>query len=258
MKPLIIASKKDPAGMNIVENLKKLNCKIPIYLTENELIHAESIDENLEADFIIFASKHQSIKNIPSLTVHTVGNFGEAKFGGQKQKLCPASSKLTKHFFQNLSKNSKKLDYEISLEVTHHGPLIKTPCLFIEIGSVLSQWKDKKAGEIIAKTILDSLSSFQEKNFLTAIGIGGPHYCPNFNQIQLEKKYAISYIFPQYNLPLTEYLVKEAISKTKEKVDLFIVDWKGLGNLEIKNQTLKTLEKFNLPIFKTKQAKSVN
>jgi D-aminoacyl-tRNA deacylase len=255
MKPLIIASKKDPAGMNIIENLKSLNCKFPIYLTDKEIIHAENIDEELEADFIIFASKHQSEKSFNSLTVHTVGNFGEAKFGGKIGKICPASSKITKHFFQTLFKNSKNLDYQVSLETTHHGPLIKTPCLFIEIGSSLTQWKDKTAGKIIAQTILDSLSSFQEKSYKTAIGIGGPHYCPNFNKIQLQEKYALSHIIPQYNLPLTSSMIKEAISKTKEKIEILIIDWKGLGNSQERNSQLEILKEFNLPIIKTKEAK---
>jgi len=52
MKYLIIASKKDPAGMNIIENLKKLNCQIPIHLVETEIIHTENIDKKFDTDFI--------------------------------------------------------------------------------------------------------------------------------------------------------------------------------------------------------------
>ncbi|MBI2628605.1 hypothetical protein HYW74_00800 [Candidatus Pacearchaeota archaeon] len=56
MKPIIIASKKDPAGMNIVENLKKSNCKIPIYLVDVDIVHAESIDKQILILLYLLAS----------------------------------------------------------------------------------------------------------------------------------------------------------------------------------------------------------
>jgi D-aminoacyl-tRNA deacylase len=258
MKTIILASEKDLAGMNIIKNLKELKCKIPIKIIPNELIFSENCDKDLDADFIIFASKHQSEKEVHTLTVHPVGNWKNADFGGKSNKVCPSSSLILKHFFQILSKNSKSLNYKVSLEATHHGPLINTPCLFIEIGSTKNQWEDKKAGEVIAKTIIESVNTFTKKNYFPAIGFGGPHYCPNFNQIQLEDKYAISHIIPEYSLPLTESIIKEALDKSKEKVKFFIIDWKGLGNSEQRNQTLEILKKFSIEIIRTKDAKLID
>ncbi|MEA3329679.1 MAG: D-aminoacyl-tRNA deacylase [Nanoarchaeota archaeon] len=255
MKPIIVASKKDKAGMNIVENLKKLGCKIPIYLIDKEIINAENIDKELDADFIVFASKHQSEKEVSTLTVHPIGNWGEANFGGISNKISLSNPLLLKHFFQTLFQNTKSLDYKISLEATHHGPFIKTPSLFIEIGSTEKQWEDKTAGKIIAQTIIKSVASFKEQNLKIAIGVGGPHYCPNFNQIQLQDKYAISHIIAEYVLPLNEKMIEEAIAKTVGKVDSFILDWKGMGNSEKRNKSLEILKKFNLEIIRTKDAK---
>jgi D-aminoacyl-tRNA deacylase len=239
--------------MNIVSNLKKLKCKTPIHLVETEIIHAENIDKELDTDFIIWASKHQSEKEIKTLTVHPIGNFNKAEFGGKAGELCPSNPKLLKHFFQTLNKNNN-LDYQVSMEVTHHGPHIKTPSLFIEIGSTKKQWQDKKAGELIAKTIIEALKTKPKKS-IPAIGIGGPHYCPNFNKIQLENKFALAHIVPEYVLPINEKIITQILTKTTKKPKYTILDWKGLGKAEQKNQTLEILKKFNLKIIKTSKAK---
>ncbi|MAG07457.1 transposase [Candidatus Pacearchaeota archaeon] len=254
MNPIILASKKDPAGLNIVDNLKKLGCKIPIHLVETEIIHAENIDKTLNADFIIWASKHQSEKEIKTLTVHPIGNFNKAEFGGKPKTICPSNPLILKHFFQTLNKNNN-LDYKVSMEATHHGPHIETPSLFIEIGSTKKQWQDKKAGELIAKTILESIKTFSKNSSQVAIGIGGPHYCPNFNKIQLENKFALSHIIPEYALPINEKMIQQTIDKTTKKPEYAILDWKGLGKAEQKNKILEILKDFNLKIIKTSEAK---
>ncbi|PIN95238.1 hypothetical protein COU53_00360 [Candidatus Pacearchaeota archaeon CG10_big_fil_rev_8_21_14_0_10_30_48] len=254
MKPIILASKKDPAGMNIVENLKKINCQIPIHLVETEIIHAENIDKKFDTDFIIFASKHQSQIPNKTLSVHTIGNFKEAEYGGKSNTLSPASALLSKHFFQTLNKNNNS-DYKVTLEVTHHGPLIEIPSIFIEIGSTKSEWEDKKAGELIAKTIIESINSFKKESYKIAIGIGGPHYCPSFNKIQLEDKFAISHIVPKYGLPLTKNLVKQLINKTQEKLTHAIIDWKGFTNSHERQEVIENIESFGLQVLRTSDAK---
>ncbi len=256
MNPIIIASEKDKAGMNIVANLKNLKCKIPIRIIKEELIHAENIDEKLDCDFIIWASKHQSEKQVKTLSVHPIGNWHSADFGGKPETISPSSANLLKHFFKTLNKNAQSTDYEVSMEVTHHGPLIKTPSLFIEIGSTIAQWADKKAGRIIAETIIKAVKTYKESSTIPTFGIGGPHYAPNFNQIQLESEYAISHIIPEYALPVKPDLIKQILEKTPEKISTAIVDWKGLGISEQKNQILEMLKSFKLEIIKTSNAKS--
>jgi len=142
------------------------------------------------------------------------------------------------------------------MESTHHGPYIETPSLFIEIGSTSEEWNDKKAGDLIAKTIIQAVNTFKEnKNIKPAFGIGGPHYCPNFNEIQLGNKFAISHVIAEYALPLTPSMVTEAINKTLPKINCVLVDWKGLGNATQRNNALELLKKFNLEIVKTSDAK---
>ena len=140
------------------------------------------------------------------------------------------------------------------MEATHHGPLIEVPCIFVEIGSTESEWKDVRAGFVVAKAIKDTIENFKENPYNEiAIAIGGPHYCPNFNKIQLNSNIAISHIIPQYVLPLTEEMIQNAIAGTEEDIDLFLIDWKGLGNAEQRNQATEILNKFYIPKKRTSE-----
>jgi len=266
MKPVIVASKKDDAGMNIVEELKKSD-NLPIYLTEKEIIYAENIDKeiekNHEADFIIFASKHESKQKRKSLSVHAPGNWKKAEMGGKEGKVCKTSAFFLKHLFKILNQEVEeqeeiKKNYQVTLEATHHGPYIEKPCCFIEIGSSKKEWKDKKAGRIISETIKRAINSFNfkeaEKNYIPAIGIGGPHYCPNFNKIQLNSKYALSHIIPQYAFPITKKMLKESIEKTQEQVETIVMDWKGLKS-EQRKETIKLLNSLTLKYLRTSEIK---
>jgi D-aminoacyl-tRNA deacylase len=135
----------------------------------------------------------------------------------------------------------------VTLECTHHGPLIDLPCCFIEVGATEEEWNDEKATRVIAKTIL-SLQYFDKsklKDWVPVIGIGGPHYCPNFNNLQLESNYAISHIVPKYALPLTENILKEFEKNTLENIQFALLDWKGLGDSEQREQIISLLKRFN-------------
>ncbi len=249
-KYLIVASKKDPAGINITTQLSQFqNEKFKFYLVDGEIIHTESLDlEKInQYDFIIFASKHRSEKGTKSLSVHTPGNFRNAELGGQPRKICKTSALFQKQIFEKLKTNvdSNNLkDYKVTLEFTHHGHLLDKPCIFIEIGSTENEWTNRRAGFVIAKTISEIINEFEENPYNeVAIGIGGPHYCPNFNKIQLNSNIAISHIIPQYSLPINENMIKQAIEKTEEEVDFVLLDWKGIGNAEERQRILEILDK---------------
>lgn len=267
-KYLIIASKLDKAGINIITQLSQFR-KDPVltsmnnssnfdfYLCDKEIVYTENLDLNKinQYDFIIFASKHESEKKQKTLSIHAPGNWRRNDFGGEKEKVCKISALFQKQIFEKLNKNAKEhelKDYKISLECTHHGPLINKSCIFIEIGATETEWQDRRAGFVIAKTIRDIIQEFKENPYNEiAVGIGGPHYCPNFNKIQLKSNIAISHIIPQYALPLTQEIIQEAINKTQEEVDFVLLDWKGLGNSEQRQQLLEILDKLYIQYKKT-------
>jgi D-aminoacyl-tRNA deacylase len=248
---LIVASKIDQAGINITTQLSQLKeSKFNFYLCEKEIIYTENLDlEKInQYDFVIFASKHKSEQNRKTLSVHSIGNWRDAQFGGERGKISPSSAQFLKYIFKELRKQAgiSGIDkqYEVTLEATHHGPLINKPSLFIEIGSTENEWTDSRAAFVVAKTIRNSIESFSPLKYReVAIGVGGGHYCPNFNQIQLKTNVAISHIIPGYSLPLSEEMIIEAIEKTQEEdVDFFLLDIKGINNDDIKNQVIEILE----------------
>jgi D-aminoacyl-tRNA deacylase len=255
---LIVASKLDSAGINITTQLSQFG-KFDFYLVDKEIIFTENLDlEKInQYDFIIFASKHQSEKKSKTLSLHAPGNWRTADYGGVIGKTCKSSALFQKQLFEKINKISSELnlkEYNVTLECTHHGPLIHKPCVFVEIGSTETEWKDRKAGFVIAKSIYETMKEFKENPYNEiAIGIGGPHYCPNFNKIQLNSNIALSHIIPQYVFPLTEEMVREAIEKTDEEVDLILIDWKGLGNSEQRRQIMEILDKFFLPKKRTSE-----
>jgi D-aminoacyl-tRNA deacylase len=257
-KYLIIASKQDRAGINITTQLSQFG-KFDFYLRDEDIISDENLDHEKinQYDFIIFASKHESSKKERSLSIHAPGNWRNADCGGEKGKVCKTSALFQKQMFEKLNKNAEEhhlRDYKVTFECTHHGPLIMKPCVFIEIGATETEWRDTKAAFVIAKTINQIIQDFKENPYNeTAIGIGGPHYCPIFNKVQLNSNIALSHVIPQYALPLTEEMVQEAIDKTDEEVDFIVVDWKGMGNAEQRNQAIEILKKFPQQIKRTSE-----
>jgi len=270
-KYLVVASKLDKAGINITTALSQFRQNPVIssigdkpnfdfYLLEKEIIDDSGIDKEKinKYDFIIFASKHESSKKEKTLSVHSPGNWRDNQLGGEPGKVCPSSALFQKQLFENLNTIAKKYEmdskYNVTLEATHHGPLIEKPCVFIEIGSTDTEWNDRKAAFVIAKTISETIENFKENPYNEfAIGIGGPHYCPNFNKVQLNSNVALAHIIPQYALPLKEEMVKEALEKTDEEVDFALLDWKGLGNSEQRQQILDILDKLYLQYKRTSE-----
>ena len=262
MKIAIIVSKKDPAGMNIRQRLLesyqwekinnekyqlKKNESIKLYIAEKESIFCEDIDKEIEADLFVFATKHQSSSGIHSLCVHSPGNWGKAEFGGKDKKLCTAPARYLRTALFTLKKNASNLNYEIIQEVTHHGPFLEKPCFFIEIGSNLESWKNKKAAEIISKTIMEVLEQKDTKKYAIAFGIGGLHHTPILTRVMEKTDIAFGHVCPKYNLHnLDKEMILQAIEKTQENVDFVVLDWKGLG--KEKQRILDLLKELNLEV----------
>ncbi len=251
----IVYHPKDEAAVNIITQLKKLAPSLPIYSFEEKehIIFHNHLDQKVKEDFIIFASKHQSTQHNKTLTIHSIGNFRKAEFGGYDGKLCNASAFVNKLLFKELLRQSSNSRYQCTLEATHHGPYIEKPSCFIELGSTQEEWTDMKGGEIIAKAIQEFAENFQDKNtreLIPAVGIGAGHYCPSFTKLQSESPYAISHVLPQYHMPFTEEMILELLNKTTERATI-ILDWKGVGNAEERKHLLKILEKLNLLYLRT-------
>lgn len=269
MQYAIIISEQDPAGLNIKECLLELydfkenaifenhpvysKDNVKLYSIEESSVFAENIDKRINADFFIFATKHASRQGVHSLSCHSPGNWFKAEFGGMDKSLCIAPPLMLKKAYLELKKYSEDIpNHQITMEATHHGPYIDKPIMFIEIGSTAEHWGNKKAGEIIAHTIIKLVDGEELKEQKIAFGIGGPHYCNNFNKVLERKDIAVGHICPKYMLEhLDEEMLKKAVSRTKEKVDFVLLDWKGLG--KEKQRIVELLNGLNLEYKRTDQ-----
>ena len=103
---LIVASKKDKAGINITTQLSQFPKKnFSFYLVEDHAIYTENLDlERINKyDFIIFASRHRSEKKEKTLSIHAPGNWRSAEIGGEPGKVSRASALFQKQLFERLT-----------------------------------------------------------------------------------------------------------------------------------------------------------
>jgi D-aminoacyl-tRNA deacylase len=155
---------------------------------------ANALGENVEV--VIFASRHRSEKRIPTLTVHPIGNFSSADFGGKAGALCPSAPNLMTSAMRNLARNAEGLQWDVSFETTHHGPFVNSPAFYIEIGSYEELWERKDAAEAIAKSILE----IKDEGFPNVICVGGGHYAPRFTEVALARNVAVGHMAANYAL----------------------------------------------------------
>ncbi|MFX0022714.1 MAG: D-aminoacyl-tRNA deacylase [Candidatus Hermodarchaeota archaeon] len=234
-------------------------------LTKEPLIFLNDLkleESKINPDFLIFASRHTSKTARPAFLVHTTGNWSKnAEFGGEPQRLSKTSAFLHKAGFISLSElemPSSLTDFSLDIEVTHHGPTaLDKPLVFMELGSSKLEWIIENAGVILAKAIFGTIQKYDEykekNNQQVGLGFGGTHYAPNFHRLIRNKSIAFSFICPKYYIQeLNHDLIEQMVHNTLEKIDYFVIDWKGT-NSEDKVHLMPLLEEFDIPIKKTKE-----
>lgn len=212
-------------------------------------------------DFLIFASRHTSKTARPSFLVHTTGNWNDmTDFGGDPRELSRTSAVLHKAGFISLiEQNISEVlpEFSVDIEVTHHGPTsLDKPLIFMELGSSKKEWQISQAGQLVTKAIINTIYKYiqleREGTQKIGLGFGGTHYAPNFHRLIKNKNIAMSFICPKYYIQkLNKEIIKKMIDNTYEKVDYFLIDWKGTNSAE-KAHLTSLLEDFEIPIKKTK------
>lgn len=216
---LLVASKLDPASMNIANSLinKKYfikecedlldiglyaasnNKQTKLWIQEEPLLRLDYVDVRCEEKFqlpsnyfeeIIFLSKHFSAVGKTALTVHPIGipwQTENSRSGGIPGKCSPPSHRIAplyRSMYEELKRREMSID--ISLEVTHHGPIANLPVCFVEIGSTEADWGVPSSGEIWAEVLARNLliipSDFDENSDnelssgVVVVSLGGGHY----------------------------------------------------------------------------------
>ena len=240
MATLLLASSQDSASVNLHRAMldlggwsepttlphgtmhQHLSRDVHLLLIEQLHIHADEIDtiheENTDCELgeVLILSRHVSATNTPALTLHAIGIPGETphgeegQAGGRKGTVVPPSPRFASLFRGMLAEGkSRGLDeeYDLTLETTHHGPVLSTPTLYIEIGSTEQQWNSKEAGDAWACVISNNLGldgtepvTWREGGDVM-IGLGGGHYAPRHKAVLSESELWTGHLLANYALP---------------------------------------------------------
>ncbi|MFX0100236.1 MAG: D-aminoacyl-tRNA deacylase [Candidatus Hodarchaeota archaeon] len=241
---------------------------------EEPLVESKNLDSycdalNIDVLCYIYASRHKSESGDPALLTHVTGNWGtRADLGGEPREIAFSSAFLLKKAFSTLLEEKEKIgdklsEFVVNLEVTHHGPTnLKAPLIFVELGSDERNWNHPDGIVMVSNVIMKLVKDLKDVNFnfeklipdLNGIGIGfgGPHYAATFDRVMQKCNVSFSHIVPKYALKdITREMVEMALERTIEKVDWFVLDWKGL-NREQKDVLIPILETFDVPVKRAK------
>ncbi len=212
--------------------------KIRLVQSEKDVIFSEHCD-SLEADLLVFGSRHKSQANKPSLLTHVTGNLSDDNsHGGNPLELSFASAQAIREAYLELlqQKDSQGLsEFDVTVEATHHGPTsMKTPLLYVEVGSTEIEYRNEKAVLAVANTIMNLCSQNEKTTIIPSVCFGGGHYATRFNELMELTSVAVSHILPKYQREhLTSDIVVQMIEKTIENVKWAIIDRSSLNATEI-------------------------
>ena len=179
--------------------------KLHIYAEEIDRIWKEQ--NRKEIDNIVFLSRHKAASGRPSLTVHPIGNWGEAEYGGKKGEISGVAPEWMTGLLLKIKEN-RISGYDVCFEATHHGPLLETPTMFLEIGSSETEWGKHEPAKALIKSLLD----LEPAKGINVIGIGGGHYTPRFTEAAFSHEVCFGHMVANYGVNvLTSELIEKAI-----------------------------------------------
>lgn len=234
-----MASKSDTASMTLYDAMMRLDgwskpftitsgdyyiheCG-SVYLLVIDQIHirADNIDilfkkqTGLSVNDVLILSRHVSRSNTPAMTLHAIGipgilPYGKEGISGGKNGLLVPPSKYFASLFRRMNTLARKkkldVDFDLTLETTHHGPILTTPTLYIEIGSTEDEWGREDIADCWAEVISDVLVMFGSKSAYfnpdldVMIGFGGGHYAPRHKAVILNSDINVGHIIANYSL----------------------------------------------------------
>jgi D-aminoacyl-tRNA deacylase len=184
-----------PGGMGYQVRGEDVLASIPgVHLFADDVDRQMSEALGVAIDAVVFLSRHKAASGIPTLTVHPIGNFAKASYGGRDEALVPALPDMMTSALRGLQANAVGLGFQVSFEVTHHGPYLTTPTMYIEIGSSEANWGNREAADAIARTLVEG----QVRRAPKAIGVGGGHYAPRFSEVVVSKRVSFGHMIPSH------------------------------------------------------------
>lgn len=222
---VLVCNRADPASTNIRDRVlelgdwEKTNRTFrgqPVW-SQSEAILVEVpgpvvTDEALDGDLralglplrdVWFLSRHRAESGTPSLTVHPIGNHGEAKYGGRPGTLSPTAPRDMGALLRRLrhQREAHGLPHAVTYEATHHGPFMTIPSLFVEIGSDDKWYEDRAGGMAVAVAIQEVLAGQGRSAGPVLVGIGGGHYHPRPSDIAQDGLADFGHLIPSHAMP---------------------------------------------------------
>jgi len=218
---LVLVSRADPASVTIRDALLDMEPwkergffeGLPVrerpgfLMAEVDRLHLECDhvdrrirDAGFAFDAILVASKHKAESGKPALTVHPIGNLGDADFGGYPRRLVPSAPVLMSRVLRRLAAEAHGLKHQVTFEATHHGPHLDTPTAFVEIGTDEHAWSDPDLGRRVARAITAASEPAAGDDAPTLVLLGGSHYAPRATDLVRSARANIGHIVPAYAL----------------------------------------------------------
>jgi D-aminoacyl-tRNA deacylase len=188
--------------------LRRLNERVLVVRRPIAHIHDEGVDLRFPVSVrearptLVFPSIHRSERDVPSLTVHPLGNPGpRAEVGGRPRTLVPTDPRRMAAALRLLDEGAGPVKLAATYEATHHGPALSLPAFFIEIGYGALARPPSEAVELLANVIprieVDPVDRI-------ALGVGGGHYVPHFTELALRRRWAFGHLLSRHALPELE------------------------------------------------------
>ena len=174
---------------------------------------------------VLFLSRHAAASGQPSLTLHAIGvpagtPVGEVgEYGGRNGEVVPPCSRFSALFLallQAAERHGLTPEFDITVETTHHGPVLSAPTLFIEIGSTESHWGRRDAAAAWAEVLSEALgleggvgagdwlamSEGERAESQVMVGLGGGHYAPRHSDVVRRTGCWMGHLLAGYALPM--------------------------------------------------------
>lgn len=220
-RPLILVSRADSASVAIRDALLDMVSwtdagafhglpvreRDGVHMVEVEPLHLECdgvdkalVKAGIPFDAILFASRHRAQSGKPSLTVHPIGNCGDAEYGGAPGRLVPTAPVLMSRILRRLHAEAAGTTHQATFEATHHGPYLESPAAFVEVGSEEQHWGDPKLARKVAAALLASTTPSMGDDAPALVMLGGSHYAPRAVDLVRKGKANFGHIIPGYAL----------------------------------------------------------
>ena len=230
---LVVASTADEASVNIRDRVLDIGGwveagsfdgspawrrgdRLLVTIREHHL-YVDGIDRRVAdalgvmPEAVAYVSKHRSASGTDSLTVHPIGNWHEAGFGGRAGEVVPSAPGLMTDALRRVSAEGRSLGYAVTFESTHHGPYLDTPTFYIEVGTSPTAWADARAASVLARAVLAAADPGDP----VAIGVGGGHYMPRITDVALARRVAFGHLLPSHALKSpNDAVLERAIART--------------------------------------------